>query len=186
MMKKLDVDLGELEIALDNSFYEHIWYLDRETGELTLIQRNYIEGDLDDVYDVIYDEEGERVQDLASYLEDSDFRDWAVEQMLIADRIRQDTEGRYIAVDRQDSREGYRDMELFIRRVEDEGLQDRLWRAIQGRGAFRMFKDVLLDYPDVRERWFAFRDARHRARARDWLERHGIELRKKRDTESTE
>jgi hypothetical protein len=75
-------------------------------------------------------------------------------------------------------------MELFIRRVEDEGLQDRLWRAIQGRGAFRMFKDVLLDYPDVRERWFAFRDARHEERARAWLERHGIEL--KGDTESTE
>ena len=186
MMKTLDVDLGELEMALDNSFDEHIWYLDSETGELILVERRHIERGLNDVYDAIYDEEGERVQDLSSYLEGSDHREFDVEQLLIADRIRQDSEGRYIPVDRQDSREGYRDMELFVRRVEDEGLQDRLWRAIQGRGAFRMFKDVLLDHLEVRERWFAFRDARHEARARAFLERHGIELEKRRDTESTE
>jgi hypothetical protein len=41
------------------------------------------------------------------------------------------------------SRDGYRDMELFIGTVRDPGRADRLEIAISGRGAFRRFKDVL-------------------------------------------
>jgi hypothetical protein len=47
--------------------------------------------------------------------------------------------------------------------------------AITGRGAFRRFKDVLLDYPRERERWFAFRDALMAERVREWLAEHDIE-----------
>jgi hypothetical protein len=82
---------------------------------------------------------------------------------------------RYIAVPQADSSEGYRDMEAFIIAVRDERLQDRLWRAISGRGAFRYFKDVLDDYPRERERWFEFEESRLRQRVLDWLESEGIE-----------
>ena len=44
-----------------------------------------------------------------------------------------------------------------------------------GRGAFRHFKDVLLDYPDERERWFKFKNARVRERILEWLESEGVE-----------
>jgi hypothetical protein len=43
-----------------------------------------------------------------------------------------------------------------------------------GRGAFRYFKDVLLDYPAERERWFQFKRERLQQRILDWLEAHGI------------
>jgi hypothetical protein len=36
-------------------------------------------------------------------------------------------------------------------------------------------KDVLADYPDERERWFAFEDHRIHERIVDWLESEGIE-----------
>jgi hypothetical protein len=67
-------------------------------------------------------------------------------------------------------------MEAFIETVEDDQVRPWLWRLIQGRGAFRRFKDALLDYPDLRERWFAFRDARAEQRMMDWLEVRGIEI----------
>jgi hypothetical protein len=94
---------------------------------------------------------------------------------LEADQVEAQYGSRYIGVPQADSHEGYRDMEDFIVTVEDERLQDQLWRAISGRGAFRYFKDVLHDHFHERERWFAFKDARLKQRVLDWLESEGIE-----------
>lgn len=58
------------------------------------------------------------------------------------------------------SREAYGDMEDFIGRVRDSRARDLLERAIAGRGAFRRFKDTLLDLPELRRAWFAFHDVR--------------------------
>ena len=45
-----------------------------------------------------------------------------------------------------------------------------LARAIQGKGAFRRFKDELREeHPDLLAAWYAFRDARARRRAVQWL-----------------
>lgn len=75
------------------------------------------------------------------------------------------------------SRSGYRDMELFLDRVGDGPLADRLARAIQGRGAFRRFKDVLGDHPALLSRWYGFSDDRQRGRARAWLVAEGYAAR---------
>jgi hypothetical protein len=66
-------------------------------------------------------------------------------------------------------------MERFIVTVPEPRLQDELWRAIEGRGAFRRFKDVLLSYPSERERWFSFSDRCIHDRMVDWLRFEGIE-----------
>lgn len=47
-------------------------------------------------------------------------------------------------------------------------------RAIEGRGAFRRFKDVLLEFPQLREQWFAFHETRMRRRALEWLADHEV------------
>jgi Uncharacterised protein family (UPF0158)/Nucleotidyltransferase domain len=60
-------------------------------------------------------------------------------------------------------------MEDFIGRVRDLRARDLLERAIAGRGAFRRFKDTLLDFQDLRAVWFAFHDARMERRAIQWL-----------------
>lgn len=72
------------------------------------------------------------------------------------------------------SREAYGDMEDFIGRVRDPRARDLLERAIAGRGAFRRFKDTLLDFPELREVWFAFHDARMERRAIEWLADEGL------------
>jgi hypothetical protein len=66
-------------------------------------------------------------------------------------------------------------MAEFTATVTDVRLRDRLEAALDGRGAFRRFKNALLDDPAARERWFAFRDARLRLAARAWLADHGLE-----------
>ncbi len=82
---------------------------------------------------------------------------------------------RYILIDPASSREQYRWMEQFVASIRDEALQERLIIAIDGKGAFRRFKDVLLHYPDERERWFNYRARRLHAYINEWLEEHGIE-----------
>jgi hypothetical protein len=73
------------------------------------------------------------------------------------------------------SRDAYRDMVEFAESVADARASDLLLRALEGRGAFRRFRDVLAGHPAERERWLAFRDRRHRARLLDWLDSEGIE-----------
>lgn len=76
------------------------------------------------------------------------------------------------------SRDGYRDMELFIGTVRDPGRADRLEIAISGRGAFRRFKDVLDRWPGELDRWYAFSAERQHGRARAWLADAGYYVRK--------
>jgi Uncharacterised protein family (UPF0158) len=67
------------------------------------------------------------------------------------------------------SHEGYRDMAEFVEGVHHRRAAELLDRAIAGRGAFRRFKDTLFEFPELREQWFRFRDARSRRRALRWL-----------------
>ena len=83
--------------------------------------------------------------------------------------------GHLISVEPLGSSVEYGWMAEFTATVGDATLRDRLEVALDGRGAFRRFKHVLLDAPDERERWFAFRRARLRDVARDWLAEQGIQ-----------
>jgi hypothetical protein len=66
-------------------------------------------------------------------------------------------------------------MERFIATVEEPELHQKLVASIDGKGAFRRFKDVLMAYALERERWFAFRSDRLRAAMQSWLDAHGLE-----------
>lgn len=75
----------------------------------------------------------------------------------------------FVAIDPASSREQYRWMERFVASVEDETLRERLIIAIDGKGAFRRFKDVLLHYPGERERWFSYRADLLHSFINEWL-----------------
>jgi Uncharacterised protein family (UPF0158) len=83
--------------------------------------------------------------------------------------------GRLAHVEPLGSRVEYQWMVEFTGTVRNARLRDRLEVALDGRGAFRRFKNALLDFPGERERWFAFREQRLHAAAREWLEAVGLE-----------
>jgi hypothetical protein len=174
MKRKVKVELDELAIALDTDFSELRQFLDLETGGIVTIT-DEVAWELEEIYEEIYDEEGNRVISLEEYLQRWDGPDWQKEMILEADLVEQEYGTRYLRVERDDPYGDYRDMERFIGTVRDGRLRERLWNAIQGRGAFRRFKDLLARHPDVEEAWFAFKDARLEKRVADWLEYHNIE-----------
>jgi hypothetical protein len=83
--------------------------------------------------------------------------------------------GHLIAIEPLGSSVEYGWMAEFAGTVGNARLRDLLEVALDGRGAFRRFKDVLLDYPAEREMWFAFREGHVRAAVWEWLVVQGIE-----------
>ena len=84
-----------------------------------------------------------------------------------------DDADRWLWVHCEGSRAGYHDMVQFIGTIDDPERANRLGIAIEGRGAFRRFKDVLARWPGELDRWYGYADDRQRGRARAWLAEAG-------------
>jgi len=171
-MRQLKIDLSELELAFDSGSEMISYYLDLETGGVISV-RNEERSLLESIYESYYDEQSETV-DWENAFEKEHVPDWQREPLQDADRVEAGYGSRFISIPSEGSHEGYKDMEAFIVTVRSPLLQERLERSISGRGAFRYSKDVLLDYPAERERWFQFKRERQHLRILDWLEAHGI------------
>ena len=84
-----------------------------------------------------------------------------------------DGEERWLWFSSEGSRAGYRDMQRFIDRIEDPQISATLTRALEGRGAFRRFRDEIDRWPELRADWNAYSTERQRGRARAWLAAEG-------------
>jgi len=180
--RKVNVKISDLIDAFEMGSAGNQNYLDLETGTVILNTRDNIELELDEIleeFDSVYEGSGTddpaAYEKLVEYVKQCDIQDWVKAEILQAIEIENGFGTRYIAIPWVESYEGYQDMELFIDTVEDEHVRELLSIAIDGRGAFRRFKDVLYDHLDERERWFAFKQDRMRQRVLDWLDGKGIE-----------
>ncbi len=93
----------------------------------------------------------------------------ALSRQTVSENIRN-----FLRIEPASSREQYRWMEKFVGSVAEEPLRERLIISIDGKGAFRRFKDVLLAYPAERERWFTYRAELLHWHIQQWLEQHEI------------
>ena len=86
-----------------------------------------------------------------------------------------DAMGGYICIHPLPSYEAFGIMERFVLSLPDGSMLRRLTYALHGKKPFRHFKDVLIDYPQFRDQWFAFEKAAYREIAERWLEEHEID-----------
>lgn len=106
------------------------------------------------------------------------YDDSATDPMMVGEDLAIDVDeepDRWLAFDRTGSRDGWRDMADFAERQRDAALRDRLERAIEGRGAFRRFRDLVHE-EDVADQWYAFSTDRKLSRAREFLAGEGIRV----------
>ncbi len=174
-VRRLKIDLADLELAFENSSWEMNCYLDLESGEVVLIT-DEMRREYEKFCATLTEEREEAPEAFAAALEQYNTHDWIKDQLRSIDQVEAGFGTRYIAIPRIESGDAYRDMEDFIGTIGDQRLQDGLWDAIRGRGAFRRFKDVLGYYPHDRERWFKFKNERAREYMMDWLKAKGIEI----------
>lgn len=81
---------------------------------------------------------------------------------------------RYLPIEAIPSRIQYQWLAEFINSVTEEPSKSRMEAAINGKGAFRRFKDILLTMPEERRRWFECRDQMMRRRIVEWVQEHGL------------
>ena len=176
-MKKLRVDLSELALAFttdEMSGMDH--FLDLETGNVLMTTEDDRRA-AEEFFEEAEIKEGEDVNArFEKWLEEYDCPDWQTDSIRDAFLIEREFGGRFIGVPKQESRDGYRDMVDFAESVTDDRLRDLLSVALNGKGAFRRFKDVLYSYPEEKQRWYDFSEKQVNERVLEWLESEDIEV----------
>ena len=167
--RQLKVDLDDLTFVFSSGFAEMQHYLDLEAGQVILVT-DEMRWQLEPILAAC-----DTMDAIAAAIERENLPGWQREALHAAARVEVGFGSRYIEVPTSDSREGYEDMAAFIEMVGDERLRQGLLMAINGKGAFRRFKDVLSHHHQERERWFKFQEARLQQRVLDWLASEGIE-----------
>jgi len=158
-MKKLKVDLEMVANAMEDvARVDMEYYLDKKTGEVIFLP-----------------------VEISRYVEEEDenlrgkLLDWQKKDIKVAQDILFINLDRYINIPEGAPCNGYDLMVEFAETIVDELLREKLSIALDGRGAFRRFKNVIADYPDYREKWFIFRDERINKKVTEWLNSIGIE-----------
>jgi hypothetical protein len=172
-MKRLKIDISELEMAFDNregGLMEFAYYLDLETGEvyLTTHEDRAAAEELSE----IAEQEG---IDFERAVAQSDLDDESKEGALVAARVEERLGVSIVDVPSDDSSDAFRDMADFTETVSNSRLRERLLDALNRNRPFRRFKDALSASESETNRWYAFSAERVRERIKDWLAEYEVE-----------
>lgn len=158
-MKKLKVDLDEIALIMElYDDFENITLFDTETGEIVSIPN--------ELMSAVESGVEEEFQNLPN---------WEKDLIETAESIISNESGRYIDIPRKPSYEAYNLMVEFTSSVKDRLLKQKLDIALDGKGAFKRFKNVISDYPDEEKRWFTFKNKKLCEEVVEWLNDLGIE-----------
>jgi hypothetical protein len=83
--------------------------------------------------------------------------------------------GNYINVPQVPSHDAFIVMQEYIETLPEGIEQVRLADAINGGKPFRRFKDILSDYPELRDQWFKFEKCAYRKIIERWIADDGID-----------
>lgn len=148
----IKIKLDDILEGMELSTPDQSGFINRSTGALVYMLQEY----LTDA------EDGEPYDDLP---------EWQQEQMVLAIDILEN-EDNYISLPTEFDINEYRMMEDFCYK-QSGNVQTELLNAINGKGAFRRFKDKILDL-DVADAWYTFQDERYQQIAIDFCERHEL------------
>ncbi len=170
-MRKLKINREDFEAAFLASGSKTTAYLDTDIGAAFYIEDEVAE----QLTDVLSGDEKTLEEALAAIQAEKELDESDRGQLINAARVEWDEDYRYLPLPKQSPHEVHEDMEEYIESLEDDRLADLLAVAIQGAGAFRRFKEVLVRFPEARENWFKFQEERQRQRMLDWLESEEID-----------
>jgi predicted nucleotidyltransferase len=162
-MRRLKINLIDLEGAFETNSPEMHHYLDTETGEVLTVTDDFRQ-ELERLWEDAGPED--KLEDL---LRKSELPDWQRQALAKAQRVEEDYGTRVVMVPEPDADTDLRNIEAFITTVAEPRLREELQRATRGRGAFRRLREALEDDFRERERWFQFKRKCLRQHMADWL-----------------
>ena len=139
-----------------------------------------MEFDFDDIH-YYYHVAGDAIVMLSdedmSYAEDErdsdDAPEWQRGNIILAYELCENPCGAFISLPCKYDVDEYGMMENFISTLKEEELREILWTAINGRGAFRRFKDAV-HYNGIQDEWYTYRNEQYKKIAAEWCEGNNI------------
>jgi hypothetical protein len=147
---KLDDLISEIELQIDETFT----YINILTGEVITLSR----------------EEMRAAEDEAPI---QDFPDWQRENIEKAINIIEDEDETYLDFTLRNEYDEYELVEEFIGTISEAEVREELFGAIQGKGAFRRFKDAIREY-DIAKQWYEFKEKKIKELVIAWCEEKGL------------
>ncbi|MDQ6596443.1 UPF0158 family protein [Bacillus salipaludis] len=98
--------------------------------------------------------------------------EWEQENRMIAIDVVENFEN-YLELPTKYEVNEYEIMENFCLTVSDQRKQESLLRAIKGKGAFRRFKDKIIDF-EIEDQWYLYRDECFKQIAIEWCKENKI------------
>ncbi|MCY9662661.1 UPF0158 family protein [Paenibacillus chondroitinus] len=149
---KLDDLVGEIEMQIDDT----LTFINITSGEvITLTREEYRAA------------EDEKPLDK--------FPEWQRENIEKAIRIIEDEEEIYVDFTLKNDFNEYEIIEDFIGTLEDGDIREELFVAIQGRGAFRRFKDGIIEH-GVDKLWYEYKESKIKDFVIEWCKDNDIEI----------
>lgn len=141
---KLDDLITEIEIQMDETFT----YINTQTGEVITLSREEMRAAED--------------EDLLE-----NYPDWQRENIEQAIKIIEDEDEVYLDFTLRNEYHEYEIVEEFIETLNKAEVREELFGAIQGRGAFRRFKDGIIEH-GVEKQWYEFKEKKVKKLVIEW------------------
>jgi hypothetical protein len=174
-MKKLRVNFDEIQKAMEDVSRDTFdYFIDLETGDVI----SFSEEILSEIKSRLYDSDSDEIAEDIEYVEfdeEPDLPDWMEDEVEMALEILLDESGRYVRIPERKPPKAYKSIADFIETVEDSVLREKLSRILDGKGAFRRFKGVLIDYPKERKRWHGYNAKVMKKEIIEWLKSLGVQ-----------
>ncbi|NIK72082.1 uncharacterized protein UPF0158 [Paenibacillus sp. BK033] len=154
VLVSLDQLVSEIEIGIEDTFT----YIDVTTGEVITLTREEIRAAEDE-------------QPLEN------FPEWQRENIQRAICILEDEQEKYADFTLKNDYNEYELIEEFISTLEDEEMNEALNTAIIGKGAFRRFKDKIIQF-GIDKQWYTYKENKIKELVIEWCIEHDIEFQK--------
>ncbi len=101
------------------------------------------------------------------------FSEWEQKEIKRAEAFFDDKTAESIFIPNNARVRDYNLMEEYCYGIRDNRFRNRLLRLIRGSGAFRRFKNALIEH-GIEKDWYRYRDKAYKENAIAWLEQHEI------------
>ncbi len=171
-VKRLPIDFDEIQKAMEDTVRDAFdYFFDRETGDVAIVSEEIIARAKEILEEEIDD-------DMAGYEEvefygEYGIPDWMEDEVELALKIFVEQRDRYIRIPERRPGNVFSAMREFTEGIENAQLREELFSIIDGKGAFRRFKDALEPHPKERKKWYGFSAKKARKEIEDWIQSIG-------------
>ncbi len=167
-MKKLNVDFDEIQSAMEDISREAFdYFLDLSTGEVIILSEEIMQKVLDTLEEHFEDDIGEYEE--VEFDEEYSIPEWMEGEIEIVLEIFIEEKDRYTRIPERNSSRGFSAMREFAEGLKDGELREELLHILDGKGAFRRFKNALEPFPVERKMWYRFNAMAARTEITEWL-----------------